>query len=108
CYLARRPFGLGRVMLVGLAVAALYPNVTGPFWHSVVHEPPFFSGGAYRDALPRDGNVLVVPYGANGDSMLWQADSGFWFRMPGGNVGTRPPPAFGDWRIMQALYSGQP
>src|SRR6266545_3150010 len=41
-------------------------------------------------------------------SMLWQADSGFWFRMPTGYVGTRKPLAFGNWPIEDVLYSGQP
>jgi hypothetical protein len=99
--------GVGRWILAALAVIALYPNTTGPFWHNPVGEPAFFSTGAYRDVLPKGSTVLVVPYGASGDSMLWQADTGFWFRMPGGNVGTRPPPEFGAWPVMDALYSGQ-
>ncbi|MFL5797215.1 MAG: hypothetical protein ACJ77A_04695 [Actinomycetota bacterium] len=106
-WLAARP-GWGRWALAGLAVIVLFPNITGPFWHNPVHEPAFFSGGEYRRFLPRDANVLVVPYGASGESTLWQAESGFWFRMPGGNVATRPPSDFGNWPIMEALYSGQP
>jgi hypothetical protein len=105
-WLGLRP-GIGRWILPALAVIMLFPNLRGPFWHNDVREPAFFSTGAYRDVLPRDSTVLVVPYGANGDSMLWQADTGFWFRMPGGNVGTRPPPEFGHWPVMDVLYSGQ-
>ena len=90
-----------------LAVILLFPNNTGPFWHNDVHEPTFFSSGAYRDVIPEGSTALVVPLGANGDSMLWQADAGFWFRMPAGNVGTRPPPEFGDWPAMPELYSGR-
>jgi hypothetical protein len=107
-WLAVRPGGVGRWLLAALAAVVLFPNVWGPFWHTPVREPAFFADGTYRREIPRGATVLVVPYGANGDSMLWQADSGFWFRMAGGNVGTRPPPEFGAWPIMGALYDGQP
>jgi len=98
--------GVGRWMLAAFAVLMLYPNTTGPWWHSTLHEPALFSTDAFRDAIPRGSNVLVVPFGATGDSMLWQADSGFWFRMPVGNVGVRPPPEFGAFPAMTAFYSG--
>jgi hypothetical protein len=106
-WLAVRP-GLGRWILAALAVLVLYPNTTGPFFHNPVHEPAFFSTGEYRRYLPERSNVLIVPYGTAGESILWQAESGFWFRMPGGNVSTRPPTDFGNWPIMESLYSGQP
>jgi hypothetical protein len=35
----------------------------------------------------------VFPFGAWGNSMLWQAESGFWFRMAGGYLRPRPPPS---------------
>jgi hypothetical protein len=100
--------GGGRWVLAALAVILLFPNIRGPFWRSDVHEPSFFSSGAYRQAIPEGSTALVVPFGASGDSMLWQADSGFWFRMPVGNVGVRPPPEFGTWPAMDELYSGDP
>jgi len=106
-WLAVRP-GLGRWALAGLSVIVLFPNITAPFWHNPVQEPRFFSQGEYRRFLPEGANVLVEPYGANGESTLWQAESGFWFRMPGGNVSTRAPADFGNWPITEALYSGQP
>jgi hypothetical protein len=99
--------GVGRWVLAAAAVAALYPQTTGPWWHNPIREPALFSTGAYRDVIPRGSNALVIPFGANGDSMLWQADTGFWFRMPVGNVGVRPPPEFGVWPATDALGSGQ-
>ena len=106
-WLGRRQ-GVGRWVLAGFAVILLYPNTAGPFWHNAVGEPAFFADGTYREHIPEGANTLVVPFGAGGDSMLWQADSGFWFRMPVGNVGTRPPPEFGAWPAMDMLSSGNP
>jgi len=106
-WLGRRQ-GVGRWVLAGFAVILLYPNTAGPFWHNAVDEPAFFADGTYREHIPEGANTLIVPFGAGGDSMLWQADSGFWFRMPVGNVGTRPPPEFGAWPAMDMLSSGNP
>jgi hypothetical protein len=100
--------GRGRWALALLAVAMLFPSLKGPWWHNPVTRPAFFDSGDYRTAIPKGSNVLVVPFGPLGDSMLWQAESGFWFRMPVGNVGVRPPPEFGAWPAMNALYSGNP
>jgi hypothetical protein len=52
----------------------------------VVATPPFFTTGAVT-TLPRDGVALVVPFPQKGranEAMLWQAEAGMWFKMPGG------------------------
>jgi hypothetical protein len=100
--------GRGRWVLAVLAVAMLFPSIRGPWWHTPVQRPAFFATDAYRQVIPRGANVLVVPFGPLGDSMLWQAETGFWFRMPVGNVGVRPPPEFGAWPAMDTLYTGTP
>ena len=76
----------GLAVLTALVVlATLAPP--GPFRaRPVVAIPPFFTGGAVR-ALPRDGVALVVPFpqkGRDNQAMLWQAEAGMWFKMPGG------------------------
>jgi hypothetical protein len=76
----------GLAVLTALAVlAALAPPE--PFQdRPVVATPPFFTGEAVR-ALPRDGVVLVVPFprrGRTNVAMVWQAQAGMWFKMPGG------------------------
>jgi hypothetical protein len=38
--------------------------------------------------------VLALPFGPLGDSMVWQVDSGFWFRLAGGYVSPGAPPQF--------------
>jgi len=67
-----------------------------------VDVPAFFTDGIYRDYLHPNENVLVLPFGHRGDSMLWQADTGMYFRMAGGWTG--PSPAeFAGWPIMTAF-----
>ena len=76
----------GLAVLTALVVlAALAPP--WPFRaRPVVATPPFFPGGGVR-ALPRDGVALVVPFprrGRTNVAMVWQAQAGMWFKMPGG------------------------
>ena len=84
-WLARANGGWGwaRWTLVLVAGALLLPT-TSP--HQPVRLPAFFEDGTFRDVLRPDENVLVLPK-ERGDEMLWQASSGFWFRMPQGYIG---------------------
>ncbi|HWB23594.1 MAG TPA: hypothetical protein VG652_12000 [Gaiellaceae bacterium] len=70
-----------------LAVASLVPAV----WHLQFHQHPervaFFSDGLYKQYIPRNEVLAIFPFGRWGDSMLWQAESGFWFQMAEGNMG---------------------
>jgi hypothetical protein len=76
----------GLAVLTALVVLAVLAP-PGPFRaRPVVATPPFFTGGAVR-ALPRDGVALVVPFprrGRTNVAMVWQAQAGMWFKMPGG------------------------
>ncbi|MGZ6212658.1 MAG: hypothetical protein ACXWNU_09580, partial [Candidatus Binataceae bacterium] len=53
---------------------------------------------------------VILPYGFEGDGMLWQALCAFSFRMAGGYTGFAPPiPAeFERWPIVGALYDVAP
>ncbi len=70
-----------------LAVAALVP----PVWRADDVDHPtrsaFFTSGAYRSCIPKGETLLVFPFGRWGDSLLWQAESGFWFSMAEGTLG---------------------
>ena len=68
-----------------LALAFLVPSAPLPS-APVVATPPFFTGEAVT-TLPRDGVALVVPFprkGRDNQAMVWQAQAGMWFKMPGG------------------------
>jgi hypothetical protein len=95
--------GSARVVLPALAVAALVPAVWRPDFRSLPQRWPFFTQGLYKVCVPRNENVVVFPYGFRGDAMLWQAESGFWFRMAEGYLTPKPPPPFIDDRLVQKL-----
>jgi hypothetical protein len=81
------------VVLPALALVSIIPAT----WHSgFVSHPPrpeFFSRAIYKLCIPHGETLLVFPYGRFGDSMLYQAESGFWFNIAEGNLGrdTFPP-----------------
>ena len=83
------------VVTAVVVLAVLAPP--GPFRaRPVVATPQFFTTDAVR-ALPRDGVALVVPFprpGRVNEAMVWQAEAGMWFKMPGGYF-VGPDPAGG-------------
>ena len=83
-----------RLVLPVLAVAAIVPNVGLAAWARSPHVPSFFTGSAHERCLRKNENVLIFPYGPRGDSMIWQAESGFWFRMAGGYISPKIPDSF--------------
>jgi hypothetical protein len=92
-----------RVALPLLAVAALVPAVWRADFRTLPQRWSFFSDGLYKLCIPRGENVAVFPYGFRGDAMLWQAESGFWFRMAEGYLTPKPPPPFIDDPLVQKL-----
>jgi hypothetical protein len=80
-------------VLPALALVSILPAP----WHlsfvSTPDRPQFFSRAGYRICIPKGETLLVFPYGRFGDSMLYQAESGFWFKLAEGNLGrdTFPP-----------------
>ena len=76
--------------LTVIAIIAIVPNPAFLFRESRYTTPAFFAKGLYRSYLERGDNVLVIPCGPGGASMAWQAQSGMYFRMVGGYIGTTP------------------
>jgi hypothetical protein len=91
---AARPPGVARWLLPGLAVLALLPNPDAGVWASRYAVPAFFTASAYRGCLAPGEIVLPLPVSAQSESMLWQAENGYRFRMAGGNIAPRPPGVF--------------
>ncbi len=69
------------------------PNLSTSFWTTAIDTPAFFSTRLYTRYLSPGDNVLILPYGIKGNSDIWQATSGFYFRMAGGYVGLPLIPA---------------
>lgn len=78
--------GIVRVMIGGLIVLFLWPNVS--YFRSVgtsqIETPPFFLTGTYQHYLKRDETVVVLPWGNRGNGRLWQAQTDMYFRIAGG------------------------
>jgi hypothetical protein len=95
--------------LAAVSIAFLVPNLGTDYWHGYVASPPFFSTHQYRSALRRDEIVLALPYGQFGFSMLWQAETGMWFRMTEGYLGRKFPADYVSDPLWAALFGqGKP
>jgi hypothetical protein len=94
-------------ILTGVTFVSLVPVATFFLPRSTYETPSFFANGIYRHYLHPDENVLIIPYGRSGPSMAWQAQSGMYFRMPGGHLSTTPED-FRRWPIVNALVNSLP
>jgi hypothetical protein len=90
---SRRPRSL-RIALPALAVLAIAPNVAWGAWARTPEVPRLFTTSMYKSCIGRGENVLLLPFGTLGDSMMWQARTGFWFRDAGGYISPYPPPSY--------------
>jgi hypothetical protein len=98
----QRPAFLG-LLVPALAVLFLVPDLRVGHWKATPRRPSFFADALYRTYLQPNENVLVVPYGGRGDAMLWQAESEFYFRMPGGYIRPDIPDSFARFRAVRDL-----
>jgi hypothetical protein len=87
-----RLFGRPTVLPL-LALASIAPATWRVPFVKTPARPPFFAQSLYRRCMYRGETLAIFPYGRFGDSMLWQAESDFWFKMAEGNLGrdTYPP-----------------
>jgi hypothetical protein len=94
-----------RVTLTALAVLAVAPHLQAQLWHRTPRIPAFFADRRYETCLAPGENDLVIPYDFLGDALLWQAVSGFHFRMAGGDFGSGyVPPAFSGTTVVRLLH----
>jgi hypothetical protein len=107
-WLARgpRPSALGW-LLAAAAIVALLPNPGQHWFNRDVPDPPFFRGSSAHGLRPNE-NVVVLPYGQRGFSMLWQATAHLRFRMAGGYVGPQIPAQFDQYPIVHWLETDRP
>jgi hypothetical protein len=98
-----RSRGPTTIALPALAMLALMPAFWKADYRTTPERWPFFTRSYYKICFPRNENVLVFPYGFWGNSMLWQAESGFWFRMAEGYVQPKPPAYYLREQMVQTL-----
>ena len=99
--------GIAHWVLPLLAVAALVPNLARAYYVLHPERWPFFTDGIYKVCIPKNENVAIFPFGSRDDSTLWQAETGFWFRMPEGYLAPSPPAADidGDPLVQMETYT---
>jgi hypothetical protein len=104
---ARSVRAVARWLVFGLGAVLIFPNVGSGLWAATPSNPQLFRGTAYRHYLRGGAMVLALPYANNDNSMLWQAETGFYFRMPEGYLGHFVPPQWEGHAIVGALGSNK-
>jgi hypothetical protein len=90
-----------RIVLPLLAMVAVAPNLSLTAWSRTLHVPEL-------DCLKRGETVLAFPFGSAGDSMVWQAEAGFRFRLAGGYIAIAPPPSYSTPAIQHVTTADDP
>lgn len=90
-----------KALVVALVVISTFPSPSSR-WLRPLNSPKFFADKAYRQFLKRTDTVLMLPFGIRGDSMLWHAETGMYFKMVGGWTGPTPE-EFSQWPIVDAF-----
>lgn len=101
--------GIARGGLALIMILFLAPNV--PYFRTQITKvdtPVWFSSGQFRPFIPRDATLLILPFGLLGNSMLWQAESGMYFKMAGGYISAVTPPEYRRWSSVKQLGLGKP
>jgi hypothetical protein len=104
--------GQGRSGLMGVAkwlaalasIAFIVPNLRQGLWATTPSNPAFFTTSEYKRFVQRDETVLTLPWSWRGDSMLWQAETGMWFRIAGGYLGKLFPADYQREPVAPALF----
>jgi hypothetical protein len=86
-----------------LIVIFSLPNFSAGYWTSKVDTPVFISNGIYRRYLTPDENVFFISDAvAFTSNMLWQAQTGMYFRMAGGSI-EPVPDEYRPWPIVYSM-----
>jgi hypothetical protein len=103
-----RPAAWLRAALVAAAVVSLVPALSRDLWHYTPTRPAFFADGAYRTCFRPDETVFI-PDSAGMDATLWQAESGYRFRLANGSLSPELPEGIPDPDVaLAALYNVVP
>ena len=97
-------WAVAKWVVAAVSIAFLLPNIGVGWWRWHPPNPPFFTTHEYRSALRRGETVLVLPFGYLGFSLLWQAETGMWFRLAGGYLGRILPADYQTDPLLPALF----
>jgi len=98
--------GIARYALATAIAVFMLPNLDYRFWTSPIDLPSFFAHDTFSNFIQKNDVVVTLPYENRGNSMLWQAEADFDFRMAGGYTGPAIIDEFQKWPIVNSLYWG--
>jgi hypothetical protein len=107
CWLSRPSRAYLRWAALAFVVVSLTPNLTGP-WGTRVDAPRLMRAPELARYIPKGSTVLALPFGIWGDSMFWQVQSDFHFRLAGGYVSVSPPSAYRQYIYLLRALGGGP
>jgi len=103
-----RPSRWVRATLVVAVAVSLVPALSNDRWRSTPTRVAFFEDDMYRTCFRPDETVFI-PDAAGMDVTLWQAESGYRFRLANGNLGSDLPEGIPDRDVAwQVLYNTVP
>ena len=100
-----RPSRWVRTALVAAAVVSLLPAASRDFWSRTPTRPSFFVDDTYRTCFRPDENVFI-PDATGMDATLWQAESGYRFRLANGSLSPELPEGTPDPDVGFAVLYG--
>jgi len=95
-----------RWALLALVAVSLMPSPASTLWSTNVDRPALLHSHALARYVPQGSTVLALPYGSQGDSMLWQVEAGFAYRMAGGYASFQTPPDYMRFKHLLHALSG--
>lgn len=93
--------------LFAIVCVSLMPNLTGISSFTPVDRPGLLRSPLLRKYVPPDSVVLALPYGSKAQSMLWQVEARFEYRMAGGYASFKTPPQYSRWKHLFPALSGR-
>jgi hypothetical protein len=97
-----------RWIVAVIACVMLFPSTPDLYFGERPTNPAFFKDSLYTDYLTRGESALMLPFGYNDASMLWQAETHFYFSMPEGYAGQEVPAPFSSDPVVAALLANAP
>ena len=98
-----------RISLAALSVILLLPNRHYRLTLSQqVDTPAFFETSTLKTYVKPGDRLLIFPYGIQGTSMLWQAQTNMYFDMVGGYTSTYVPVDYRQWPVVEMMLRDEP
>ena len=107
-WLDRPTFRPARWLAAAAVMVSLLPNLSGGLWGTRVEAPSLMSRPELARYIPAGSTVLALPFGIDGNSMYWQVQAHFAFRLAGGYVGWALPGEYQGLSILRELHGRPP